>query len=161
MTQQLHFYDAANSHNVPSGVHAAVYVNGFAWAESEVKRMARIFRVSVRSDARWARLARCIDIEAGAARPADAVSFIRHRRAIGFPDSTCYVNRSNWQEVYERVRHANLPEPLWWVATLDGTRQVALSIAGRTVAHAWAVQFETVNGFDLSVLHGNDNFVRP
>jgi hypothetical protein len=154
MTTQIHFYDAATPENVPSGVYAAVYINGFAWPESQIRRMSHVFRISVQREARWARFARCIDVETGAALPEDVPPFIEHRRALGFPDSTAYVNRSNWEEVRQRVEHAKLPHPFYWVATLDGTQDVP---------GAWAVQYQGGGNapFDKSVLHGVNNFVRP
>lgn len=154
MTRQLHFYDAATPENVPTGVYAAVYVNGFAWPEREVKRMARVIRISVLREASWARFARVIDVESGAARPEDVPAFIHHRRQLGFPDATAYVNRSNWDAVKRAVDDAKLPHPFYWVSTLDGTQNVP---------GAWAVQYQGGGNapFDLSVLHGINNFVRP
>lgn len=162
MTSQLHFYDSANPLNVPSGVYAGVYVNGFAWPESQVRRMARVFRISVHREAFWAKYARCLDIESGAALPVDLPPFIRERMAHGFPDSTAYVNRSNWRQAWEIVKAAKLPEPLWWVSTLDGTQWVELTVNNVVVAKPWAVQYLNDNNrFDLSVLHGINNFVKP
>ena len=157
MTSQLHFYDAANPLNVPSGVHAAVYVNGFAWPESQIDRMAAIFKVSVHRESFWAKYARCIDVENGAALPEDVPGFIWERRAHGHNDATAYVNRSNWQRVIDLVEQARQPHPLYWVATLDGT-QIVPALAGNS---AWAVQYETVHGHDLSILHGINNFTAP
>lgn len=155
-SQHLHFYDAANSHNVPSGVHAGVYINGFRWERSEVERMNRIFSISVEREAGWARQARCIDIEAKAGVPQDAVPFIRERKHLGFDDGTCYTNRSNRREVGARLKAAGLTA-LEWCATLDGTQEVE-PVPG---LHLWAIQIETIHGFDVSVLLGVDNFHKP
>lgn len=149
----IHFYDAANSHNVPSHVYAAVYINTrFAWSLHERDRMFKIISVSLEREAHWASLARCIDIENGAAGVADAVPFLQERRHLGFNDGTVYVNRSNREEVRQRCEHAGL-HPYEWVSTLDGTM----------ILDAWATQ---VHGgldapFDLSVLRGVDNFHTP
>lgn len=153
MTAKLHFYDSANPAAIPSGVYAGVYVNGFAWPAAQVHRMHKVFRISVHSDPGWAAHARCIDIETGAAAPADAVPFVRERRRLGFDDATVYVNRSNMTEVRRLLEAAHLPA-LFWVATLDGTQDVP---------GAWAVQYQggLHSAFDLSVLHGVDNFHRP
>lgn len=158
MMQPIHFYDAATPENVPSGVYAAVYVNGFAWPESQVRRMAKVIRISVHREARWARFARVIDVERGAALPQDVVPFIHERRAhIGvhggepWDDATAYVNRSNHQQIIDLVDAAGIPQPRYWVATLDGT----------DLAGVWAVQRFGHPGFDLSVLHGRDDFHRP
>lgn len=155
----IHFYDAASPENVPSGVYAAVYVNGFAWPEDEVKRMRKVIRVSVEREASWATHARVIDVENGAALPEDVVPFLRERRSHGFRDGTAYVNRSNWDDVRERVEserkarpHIELPA-YYWVSTLDGTQDL----------DAWAVQYQggMSAAFDLSVLKGADTFRRP
>jgi hypothetical protein len=145
-----HFYDAASPENVPSGVYAAVYVNGYAWPEDQIRRMARVIRVSVERDALWARHARVLDVENGAGQPQDLVPFIQERRKLGYRDATAYVNRSNWDQCKELVHAAGLP-CLWWVATLDGTQDVP---------GAWAVQYYggIHAAYDLSILHGEDTF---
>lgn len=157
----VHFWDAANPANVPSGVHAAVYVNGFAWPQSQIDRMAAVFRVSVRRESFWAKFARCLDCEPGAADPAvDLVPFINERRAHGFNDATGYVNRSNWLTAIEACHRANKMEPLWWVATLDGTMQVERPAAAGPGPGAWAVQYQggMNSPVDVSILHGINNF---
>lgn len=152
-SQKVHFYDSANPAAIPSGVYAGVYINGFAWPDRQVHRMHKVFSISVHPDAGWAAKARCIDIESGAAQPSDAVPFIRERRRLGFDDGTVYVNRSNHDDVAARLKAAGL-HALFWVATLDGTQDVP---------GAWAVQYQggLHAPFDLSVLHGPDNFHRP
>lgn len=158
-----HFYDAASPENVPSGVYAAVYINArYAWSHHEIARMAKVFRISVEREASWARIARCIDLENGAGEPQDAAPFVKARWDFGFNDATVYVNRSNRDDVKERLAHAGFKttqQPSTavqyaydWVATLDGT----------DVPDAWAVQIATVHGaYDLSVLHGVNNFHPP
>lgn len=147
---RIHFYDAANPHNVPSGVYAAVYVNGYAWPESQIRRMHRVIRISVLREAYWARYARVIDVETGAARPEDVVPFLRHRLEFGHRDGTAYVNRSNHAIVAELVKEAGIP-CRFWVATLDGTADIP---------GAWAVQYSggERTAYDLSILDGIDDF---
>jgi hypothetical protein len=155
MTTRTHFYDSASPQNVPSGVYAAVYANGaYRWSTQQVDRMERVFHISVLPDATEAEFARCIDVESGAATPADAVQFVAARRKYGFDDATVYVNRSNWATVRALIAKARLDEPLYWVATLDGT----MAVSG-----AWAVQYHggMSAAYDVSVLLGVDNFVRP
>lgn len=155
MTQHLHFYDSANSHNVPSGVHAAVYVNGhFAWSESEIKRMAKVFRIVVFGGAAEAHKARCIDIETGDATPAGAMPFLIERTKH-YGDATAYCNRSTRPEVQRQCERAGiLSKVRFWIATLDGTQNVP---------GAWAVQYAggIHAAVDISVLHGVDDFVKP
>lgn len=161
----IHFYDSAAPQNVPCGVYAAVYVNGYAWPESQVKRMGKVIRISVHRDAFWAKYARVIDLEAGAAEPQDAVPFFETRLAHGFEDGTAYVNRSNWQEIYDRchdgrltTRHGKPWMPRFWVATLDGTQKPE-----GPGGIPWAVQYYggMHTAYDLSVLHGINDFHRP
>lgn len=155
MAGELHFYDSANPANVPSGVAAAVYVNGaYRWPAAQVNRMSRVFRISVEAEASWARISRCIDIENGAGTPPEAVAFVEARRHYGYDDATVYVNRGNWGAVRTEFNTHKIAEPLYWVATLDGTT---------IVPGAWAVQYQ--GGFhapyDVSVLHGVDNLHAP
>lgn len=157
--QHLHFYDAANSRNVPSGVHAAVYVNGaFRWPHSEQQRMAAIFSVSVEREASWARLARCIDVEASAGRPPDVVPFIRERQHLGYDDGTVYTNRANRVEIGGLLADDGL-EALEWCATLDGT----ISLPPVRGLKLWAIQYSggMHAAFDQSILLGVNNLHRP
>jgi hypothetical protein len=150
----IHFYDATEPANVPSGVYAAVYVNGtYVWREEEAKRMSHIFRISVNPDPYWADYARCIDVEQGDAWPVSAaIPFLqaRHRRN---GDATAYCNRSTLPALRALVDRAGIPV-LYWIATLDGTQNVP---------GAWAVQYQggMTAPYDLSILHGVNNFVRP
>lgn len=151
----IHFRDSASPENIPSGSYAAVYINGrFTWSQRDRERMAKIFCVSVQRDAFWAKFARCIDVEKEAALPEDVPGFIAERRAHGFNDATVYVNRSNIDAVKAEVEQHHLAPPFYWVATLDGTQHFE---------GAWAVQYAGgVNApFDVSVLHGINNFVTP
>jgi hypothetical protein len=149
----IHFYDSASPENVPSGVHACVYVNGFAWGERQIERMGAVRRISVLKEASWAKVASIIDVENGAADPTDVVPFLHERLAHGQDDGTAYVNRSNLEQVRSLVQDAKL-KCLFWVATLDGTM---------TVEGAWAVQYHggITAPYDLSVLHGVNYFHKP
>jgi hypothetical protein len=148
----IHFYDSATPENIPSGVYACAYVNGFAWPESEIARMSHILRITVQAEADWARYAAIIDVENGAASPADVPAFLRERRSLFGETGIAYVNRANYQDVKALVDAAGL-DCLYWVATLDGTMDVP---------GAWAVQYQGgVNArFDLSILHGVNRFHR-
>ena len=154
MTQHvIHFYDSATPGNIPSGVYAYAYVNGYAWSDADIERMGKVRRISVESSPVWARWASTIDVETGAASPADVPAFIRSRRQHGYDDATIYVNRSNWDTCKGLVRGEGL-DCLWWVATLDGT----WNLPG-----AWAVQGQGGPGapYDVSRLYGEDWFHRP
>lgn len=136
-------YDAAVPGNIPlnllKGQVCFPYVDGeFATPEpvihSWVQAGATIARISVIPPGDPFR-ASVLDVERGAARPADAPRFIRERAALGHL-GVVYVNRSNRAEVESRCR--GLPYFLW-VATLDGTRTVAdmeRVVAVQDISHA-------------------------
>lgn len=153
--QPIHFYDSASPHNIPSGVHAAVCINGdFAWRESDVRRMEAVFRyIAVgNNEPSWAAHARGIDIEPECVWPPEnAMPFLiaRHKH---YGDATAYVNRSTLPQVEEMVHNAGI-SVYYWIATLDGTQEVP---------GAWAVQYTDVhNLYDISILHGVNNLHKP
>ena len=153
-----HFYDSASPHNIPSGVYAAVCVNGdYAWQEHDIQRMSRVFRyIAVEHGGKlsieeWAPHARCVDIEPGCVWPPErAVPFLvaRHQH---FGDATAYCDRGTLAEVQRIMR--GIPV-FHWVATLDGTQNVP---------GAWSVQYQGGPNapYDVSVLHGVNNFHQP
>lgn len=155
--QKLHFYDAANSHNVPSGVVAFVPADGdFKWRDSEASRMSRVAYYTVLGGAEAARYARGIDIEVGdrANIPDEYMPFLIARNQH-YGDATPYCNRSTRPSVMAACERAGILDKMhFWIATLDGTQDIE---------GAWAVQYQ--GGLhapvDLSVLHGVDNFHRP
>jgi hypothetical protein len=151
--QPIHFYDSASPHNIPSGVHAAVCINGdFAWRESDIRRMEAVFRyIAVGGESSWAAHARGVDIEPECVWPPEnAMPFLvaRHKH---YGDATAYCDRSVLPQVQELVKNAKI-EVFYWVATLDGTN----------VEGSWASQLEDVhNLYDISVLNGVNNFHKP
>jgi len=151
-----HFYDAANSHNVPSEVYAAVPIDGqFAWSESEQKRMDKIIRYTVLGGAAAAHSARAIDIEVGdrANDPNFYMPFLIERNKH-YGDATPYVNRSNLLVVSQHCHKAGILQDMrFWISTLDGT----------IMRGAWATQLQGGfhSPFDLSILQGVDDFVQP
>jgi len=157
----IHFYDSASPQNIPSGVHAQVYINGYAWPDSEIKRMGAVYRTSVLQEAHWAQWASEIDVENGAATPADALAFVKFRR-LHYDDAKVYVNRSNWLTVAELFRGCDEKQPHYRVATLDGTVDVTLDLDGEKI-EPWAVQYYGGENapYDLSVLKGVYDFHKP
>ena len=155
---KIHFYDAANPRNVPSGVYAAVPIDGmFAhdWG-LHIHRMEKVFRYTVLGGVAVAHQARGIDIERGdrANSPNFYIPFLEERTKH-YGDATAYCNRDTRPSVMAACERAGiLDRVLFWVATLDGTSEVP---------GAWAVQYKggPTSPFDLSVLHGVDNFHRP
>lgn len=156
-SQKIHFYDATNPRNVPSGVHAGVYIDGdFAWDRDEIRRMGKVFQITVLGGAQAAHQARAIDIERGNAAydPERFMPFLIERTKH-YGDATPYCNRSDRPMVMQHCERAGILDRMhFWIATLDGTQDVP---------GAWAVQYQggLSSPVDLSVLHGVDNFHRP
>lgn len=153
---QIHFYDSTNSRNIPSGARAAIPVDGrFTWAESEIKRMSKVFFYTVLGGAEAAHRARGIDIETGdRANDPDFYMPFLIERAKHYGDATPYCNRSSLPSVQQHCRSEGILDKMhFWVATLDGT----------LVHGAWASQIHGgINALvDLSILQGVDNFHRP
>ena len=150
----VQFYDSASPGNIPSGVNAAVCINGrFAWSEHDVRRMGSVFRyIAVGGEPQWAAHARGVDIEPECVWPPEqAIPFLVARH-LHFGDATAYCDRSTLPQLRELVDRAGI-RVLYWVATLDDTRQVE---------GAWAVQYADVrNLYDVSILHGVNNLHRP
>ena len=147
------FYDSANPENIPSGVYAAVCIDGdFAWDQEDIDRMAYVFRYVVHPTVAKARLARGVDIENGNATVQSAMPMLvaRHHE---FGDATAYCSRATLPELRAAVKRAGIVV-YEWVATLDGTTEVD---------GAWAVQVQggIKAPFDVSILHGINNFHRP
>lgn len=101
--QVPHFYDSASPQNIPSGVMASAYVNGYVWSQAETDRMSRVFHTSVYGESYWAKVARCIDVERGAATPADVVPFFRERAHYGHADATVYASLSNMDQIVQAL----------------------------------------------------------
>lgn len=157
-TGKLHFYDASNPHNVPSGVHAAVPFDGIFAPEwrNEVHRMGAIFYYTVLGGEEVAKHASGIDIETGdrANNPDFYMPFLI-ARTKHYGDAKPYCNRSTLPSVQAACERAKILDKMhFWVATLDGTQDVP---------GAWAVQFQ--GGMrapvDISVLHGRNYFHKP
>jgi len=153
----LHFYDSAEGRNVPSGVHAAIPIDGaFAWDKADRDRMGKVFYYTVLGGAAVAHQARGIDIEVGdRANDPDFYMPFLIERDKHYGDATPYCNRSTLPSVKAHCERAGILHRMhFWVATLDGTQNVP---------GAWAVQYQggLHAAFDLSVLHGVDNFHKP
>jgi hypothetical protein len=147
------FYDSSSPEEIPpEAKYAAVYVNGYVTPAAQVRRFTGgVFRISVLPEAYWARLARCIDVERGAATPADARAFITERHALGKGDATVYCSRLSIPAVQAACEGLDYRI---WAADWTGVPH--------EVPGAWAVQFATVTGkYDESVVSGDADFCRP
>lgn len=170
----LRFYDSSEPAHVPSGVAAAYYVGGFAWDKADIERMSRVFAITEVAGfpgfpvEEAAKLARCIAVEPRACSLATAVEFGRARFALGYKDFTIYssdergddpdyqpgmqqiVTTMKQERIYFRLHVAQ------WDNNPDNRPQYG------NVA-AWSKQFagNLPQGYDLNVLYGKDDLVRP
>ena len=162
MSHRRRFYDAADPSSVPDHSLAAVYVNtdgSFAWPKKHVNRMRGVFGVSESGNASFARYARCVAVEPGAAEPSQVPGFLTARQGHGHHDGMCYVNLSNWAEV-ERVCLDHGLDPDWWVAHPgDGHPEELRSPIKHK--HPIAVQTIWTNAYDISVILGDLKFTPP
>jgi len=133
--------------------HDDVYINGeFAWPQSQIARFPKIIRISVTGDPSAARLARCIDVETGAATPDDAAAFIQERHRLGFGNATVYCDESNVAAV--KTACAGLTYR-FWIASWTGK--------AHEVDNAWAVQYSGGPDvtYDTSIVYGQEDFSHP
>ncbi len=81
-----------------------------------------------------------LDVETGAASPADCPGWSDRFNRPGRRAPTFYVNRSNWSAVLAAL---NGRPADFWIATLDGTQSVPGAVA---------VQYRDFGGYDESVI---------
>jgi hypothetical protein len=149
----------------PNGV--ALYADGEYKAPAGVlATFPRVIQITVLGDAA-ARYARVIDVERGDARPADVPGFLDARKELG-REGWVYCDRSTVLSVQEALE--GRPEPLWWIATLDGVywtpEAVAADIAHHYGAHITparirAIQIADRDSYDLSLIYGEINWYNP
>lgn len=157
----IHFYDSASPENIPSGAYAAAYVNGYVWPPAEIDRMSRVIRTSVEGSAYWARYARVIDVENGAASPDDVIPFFYERARAGAHDATVYASLATLQEsgIVSNLNAHGWKNPRLWVAEWDGNPAARPEVDG---VKAWAKQYSNVGTrYDLNALYGTNDFLRP
>lgn len=143
--------DSATPTNIPDSWNGAVaaYIDGeFAWPRHQIARFHQVIRISVTGAASAARAARVIDVEQGAATPADAADFIRERIRLGHHDATVYCSRDTVPAVQKAC--AGLAHRLW-VADWTGHPHKIHGI------DAWAVQYHGGPSlpFDTSIIYGH------
>ncbi len=148
-------YDSADPSAIPAGAQlVAGYVDG---ADQQVVQAWRDAFAGRFSTARQVRIAvlpttddgHVLDVENGDATPVSAPGWVRMRRAAGLASPACYVNRGNWAEAIQAFADQGVPEPLWWIATLDGTQ---LPPEGGVIACQYAGSDRSGGNFDLSAV---------
>ena len=123
---RLIIYDSDNPDDIPSGVKAAGYVNGYAHVAWDARGWAR-FPDAIRISVFAYNAGDALDVENGDATPAQAPGWVKMRLAAGVALPWVYVNRSNQRATEDAMWAGGIPlyKAAMWVATLDGTKAVA------------------------------------
>jgi hypothetical protein len=133
--------------------YAAAYENGlYAWTAEQTDRFDGHTRIGVLAgdQEEQARTCRILDVERGDATYADAPVFLAERRAAGHVDGTIYCSRSLIPLVHAACQLKGVEVPRWWVADWTGKPHECVVPTGV----CWAVQYEHLAGYDVSVVWG-------
>jgi hypothetical protein len=65
-----------------------------------------------------------LDVETGAATPAEAPAWCAARRAAGLAGPVVYVELSKWATTQNEFTVQSIPQPYWWVATWNNKPEV-------------------------------------
>lgn len=115
-------YDSDNPDAIPSGVHAAGYINGYAanaWATRGYPRFPDARRISVFN----ANDGDTLDVERGDAFPWEAPGWCEERRAAGV-DPWVYLSYDLWAPTRTEFEQRGIREPKWWIALYDGIAEL-------------------------------------
>lgn len=151
------------------GNPVACYCDGeYAWSPAQEHLFGRKIRITVEANlTEAAEHARCIDVENGAATPADVRPFLEAHAKLGFSNGTVYCSAANVRNVVEAVHGFTIPR--WWVAWYWGkpgyptAAQVLAEVRRLTgvnlpEASLWACQYANYPQWDLSVVYGKPDF---
>jgi hypothetical protein len=115
-------YDSVTAADIPAtAAMVAGYIDGVdPWTAADWARFpnavkVRIARNSLTDDGH------VLDVERGDALPEWAPGWVLRRRTSG-ADPTVYVNRGNIDQVRAAFHQQAIPEPHYWLATLDGSQ---------------------------------------
>lgn len=171
---RLRFYDSTDPMALPTAELVALYGYGpYAVSTEELARFRGHILISdVPAAPAAARLCRVLDVERGAARPADAPAFAQARLDYGHRgDVTFYQSLSVVPDVVKAMSTTLLSYRLW-VAWWDRPEvptpaEIVQELAAKYDCHIperliWAVQFANNEAADIdsSELFGKDDFVR-
>jgi hypothetical protein len=141
-------YDSTVAADIPATAPmVAGYIDGVGpWAAADWARFpnavkVRIARNSLTDDGH------VLDVERGDALPEWAPAWVQRRRAAGM-DPTVYCNRANWPLIRAAFAAQHVPEPHYWLATLDGSLPWAPGLVA--IQHQSAAM--TGGHYDLSVV---------
>jgi hypothetical protein len=150
----------------PNNPVACYADGGYAWSPAQEALFARKIRISVEAGLpEGSAHARCIDVERGAATPADARPFLEAHRALGFTNGTVYCSASNVRTVLDAAGDCDVPR--WWIAWWTGRPQTPAEVVAEVRAQCgvdlpeskvWAQQYANFPEYDLSVVFGKPDF---
>lgn len=115
-------YDALNAKNIPAGATmVAGYIDKITlepWSAADWTRFPNAVKVQIVKKA-TTNAGHVGDCETGDMTPAEAVQWVRTRRAAG-AGPTIYCNASTWPAVQAAFNAAREPHPHYWIAKYDG-----------------------------------------
>lgn len=142
-------YDSVDPSAIPAtaGIVAG-YINGtYKWPEPAWTRFPNAIKVRIATRAN-VNDGHVLDVEPGAASPAQAPDWVVMRRTAGVIPSV-YCNQLNgWSTVRQAFRNAGVAEPPYWVARYDNVRIIPVG----AIAKQYANPPFAGGHFDLSVV---------
>ena len=139
-------YDSIMPSNIPRDAQmVAGYVkpHRYAWKDSDWAMFPSAVKVRISIFA-WLNDGHVLDIETGAAAPAEAPAWVKMRRNAGI-DPTVYCSLSLWPAVRAAFIANKVPEPHYWIAAYPGNGP---NLYPGSVAH----QYADPGPFDISVV---------
>jgi hypothetical protein len=162
--------EAAFAENIPGDWDGPVggYPNRTPpWSPADFARFHRVYRISVRREAWWARGCRTIDRENGAALAMDVPGFVLERETSHHRDATVYVDLSNWPQQSDELAAAKIGAARIRLHIADWTgepHRLGPDVLGHDFEGNpwwdWAVQFMNAGPFTRTEVHGPADFSR-
>lgn len=135
-------YDSITAKNIPANASIAMgYGDGlYQWSAADWARFSQItVEIAVNPTHN---LGKVYDCETGNGEPADAVPWVKMRRAAGI-DPTIYCGQNSWwEQIIQAFVSAGVEQPHYWVANYDGVQTIP--------AGAIAKQYADPGQYDLS-----------
>ncbi len=132
-------YDSTSPAAIPTTAEiVGGYCDGiYQWSLADWQRFPNAIHVPIACFA-TTNAGTVLDIETGCSTPGQAPHWVIMRRAAGV-DPTVYVNHSNWDLTRAAFMLQGIPEPHYWLATLDGSQPwapglVAIQYAGSNMS---------------------------
>ncbi|HKS45686.1 MAG TPA: hypothetical protein VJT49_11350 [Amycolatopsis sp.] len=143
-------YDSVDPGAIPADARlVAGYVNGrWKWPVTGWARFPDAVKVTIATQASVDDGV-VLDVEPGAASPAEALGWVRRRRAAGV-DPTVYCNLTSWPVVRAAFTSAGVAQPHYWVARYDNVP----AIPAGAVAKQYSDPATSGGHFDLSAVAG-------